>query len=141
LPPGKIHIHKISDYQGDGMVVEDEEERLKKKEKENDEDGIKDQNGKILQEGRDNDKNMIDIYKARYAVFVTQGRRVLTQGVYSGMMLIPHLCQELSLQIELENKQKTPVIYAYGAFKEFFFFFFFFFFFKKKENYNIFLNV
>jgi hypothetical protein len=77
----------------------------------------------------------IDALKARYAVFVTQGRRVLTQAIYPGMMPIRHLCQELSLQIDLRNEkedwnetvgkpEKKADIYAYGTFNEFFLFFF-----------------
>jgi hypothetical protein len=109
LPPGKIHIYKISNYQGDGMLVEGDTEKEK------------------VEEEEELKRKEIDALKARYAVFVTQGRRVLTQGVYPGMMSIRRLCQELSLQIDPRNEEKTKKIdiYAYGAFKEFFLFFFF----------------
>jgi hypothetical protein len=53
----------------------------------------------------------------QYVAVVTQGRRLITQGVFPGDIQIDVLCRELALQIN--NNSNLDKFHAYGGFSEF----------------------
>jgi hypothetical protein len=105
LPPGKIHLYPFSQLllQEEGMCIKEEN------------------SGEIKNDSYSKVEHLpqevIEYSRADYVVVATQGRRVVAQGVYSGMQPVHDLCQELALQICKEKEFEKFT--AYGSFEEF----------------------